>query len=188
MPKYSQAILHLEADGGEQHEENQARGHGRCESNYYETFKMAWQPLRAACALMRRRNALGMQLLWFNFSAVHKCVITERMDDNYGRGQGYELKHALIISGVCGTWGSADEDLCPALRQHRHKLRQAGLVFEWWWGVGGGGWRVVLDPPLGPQDLQWGAGRRQGAAVFPLRRCHQGTETLSWTSPQSVTT
>lgn len=116
------------------------------------------------------------------------CHNWEREGDNYGPGQGYELKYALIISGVCDTWGSADEDLCPALRQHGHKLRQAGLVFERRRGMGGGGWRVVLDSPLGPQDLQRGTGRRQGAAVLPLRRRHQGTETLSWTSPQSVTT
>lgn len=58
-------------------EENRARGHSRCESNYYETFKMALHPLRAACALMCVPNALGMKLWWFNFSATHKCGLIE---------------------------------------------------------------------------------------------------------------
>lgn len=148
---------------------------------------MAWQPLRAACALMRRWNALGKQLWWFNFNAVHKCVITDGVGDNYVPGQGYGVKHALVISSACGTWGSADEDLCPALRQHGHKLRQAGLVSERGRGVWGRGRRVVLDSPLGPQHVQRGAGRRQRAAVLALGRRHQGTQTLSWTGPQSVT-
>lgn len=93
---------------------------------------------------------------------MHKCVITERVGDNYGQGQGYELKHTSVVPEGLRMKISAQPCVNMGTNSARLDLSLNGGEG---WEVEGGGWSST--PLWDPRTSSGGPGGGRGPLYSP---------------------